>query len=37
MRNGTVIAESDHSVGVKFDDDPDVPAIVLKRNIGVVL
>lgn len=37
MRMGTVIAESDECVGVKFDDKPDVPMIVKKSQVGVVL
>lgn len=37
MRLGVVIAESDECVGVRFDDNPEVPAIVRKSHIGVVL
>lgn len=37
MRFGTVIAESDECVGVKFEDSPDVPVIVKKSQVGVVL
>lgn len=37
MRMGVVIAESDECVGVKFDDSPDVPVIVKKSQVGVVL
>jgi hypothetical protein len=37
MRFGVVIAESDECVGVKFDDSPDVPMIVRKSQVGVVL
>lgn len=37
MRFGIVIAESDECVGVKFEDSPDVPVIVKKSQVGVVL
>lgn len=37
MRIGVVIAESDECVGVRFEDSPDVPAIVKKSQVGVVL
>lgn len=37
MRIGIVIAESDECVGVRFEDAPDVPAIVKKSHVGVVL
>jgi hypothetical protein len=37
MRMGVVIAESEECVGVKFDDAPDVPMIVKKSQVGVVL
>lgn len=37
MRFGIVIAESDECVGVRFDDSPDVPVIVKKSQVGVVL
>lgn len=37
MRVGTVIAESEDTVGVRFDDDPDIPAIVRKIHLGVIL
>jgi hypothetical protein len=37
MRIGIVIAESDECVGVRFEDAPDVPVIVRKSQVGVVL
>jgi hypothetical protein len=37
LKVGTVIAESEDSVGVRFDDEPDVPAIVPKQYLGVIL
>lgn len=37
MRFGVVIAESDECVGVRFDDNPEVPVIVRKSQVGVVL
>jgi hypothetical protein len=37
MKFGVVVAESDECVGVRFDDRPDVPVIVKKSQVGVVL
>ena len=37
MRFGIVIAENEDCVGVKFEDSPDVPMIVKKSLVGVVL
>lgn len=37
VRVGTVIAESEESVGVRFDDEPDIPAIVPKQALGAIL
>lgn len=37
MKMGTVIAESDECVGVRLDSDPDVPVIVRKSLVSVVL
>lgn len=37
MRIGVVIAENEDCVGVRFEDNPDVPMIVKKSQVGVVL
>lgn len=37
MKVGTVIAESEECVGVRFDEDPEIPAVVPKQYLGAIL